>query len=424
MSKNSTLPFRLIKLLTITLLLLVAGAISAQDQESKSDFLNVFVDCNHCDINFLRQEVDYLNYVRDRELADVHVLVNNQPNGSGGNSYELNFIGLKEFEGTSQILSYNTTANNTYDEVRSGLTKMIAVGMVPYISQTDLVDNLVVKVKDVEKKKKGKSSVPSGWNWNNWIFEVYGSGSLNQESSRKKVNLDYGTGADRITEDWRVTADLHFSYREQVIQGEDEVITTLRKRNSFFGRIARSVTDHWSAGMYSNIYMDSYRNIDMSSSFTPALEYSLFPYTEVMKREITVRYQVGLTRQQYIESTIYEKMAEDLMGQALVLSVRYRQPWGSVNGGVTASNYFHDFTKNRFSFNYNMNVRVVKGLSVRMSGYYNLIRDQLYLPQGEISTEDLLLSQTQVATDYEMGVSAGLAYNFGAMFNNTVNTRL
>ncbi|MEM7514258.1 MAG: hypothetical protein AAF388_25255, partial [Bacteroidota bacterium] len=109
---------------------------------------------------------------------------------------------------------------------------------------------------------------------------------------------------------------------------------------------------------------------------------------------------------------------------ALELAVRIRQPWGSVFAGLEGRNFFQDFSKNRVEFNSNLNLRVYKGLAVNLAASMDLIRDQLALPKGDASLEDVLLSQRQLATDYEAYMAIGVSYTFGSSMNNVVNTRL
>src|SRR5438552_4181387 len=37
--------------------------------------LRIFLDCDSCDEEYLRQNVAFVDYVRDRTVADLHVLV-------------------------------------------------------------------------------------------------------------------------------------------------------------------------------------------------------------------------------------------------------------------------------------------------------------------------------------------------------------
>lgn len=35
----------------------------------------VFIDCEDCDLDYIRTEITFVNYVRDRKEAQVHVLI-------------------------------------------------------------------------------------------------------------------------------------------------------------------------------------------------------------------------------------------------------------------------------------------------------------------------------------------------------------
>ncbi len=63
--------------------------------ELKENAPKVFIDCWRCDRDYIRTEITYVNYVRDRKDADIHLLVTDQGTGSGGREYTLAFIGLK-----------------------------------------------------------------------------------------------------------------------------------------------------------------------------------------------------------------------------------------------------------------------------------------------------------------------------------------
>ena len=55
---------------------------TAQDQAGL--VLRVFLDCAQCDFNNIRQDISFVNYVRDQSDADVHVLVTTQDTASRG----------------------------------------------------------------------------------------------------------------------------------------------------------------------------------------------------------------------------------------------------------------------------------------------------------------------------------------------------
>ena len=419
-----------LRLFTFTLLtftLLLSDALLSEKkvlgQSSGKTYLDVFLDCGGCDITYTRQQINYINYVIDQQLAQVHIFVTQQQTGSGSQQYELNFMGRKDFEGLDYTLEFTSPQTDTWDKRRNGLVDIIKVGLVAYLNKTELANKIQVAV-NVPKETGVEETEEKKDPWNNWIFEVYANGNFNKESAKTIINYRYGLDADRITEEWRFRSRLYSYTNRKTYEQDGETVTSNIFRNLFDASLVKSLGEHWSAGMSGNIGKDTYRNIDVHMMLAPALEYSLFPYKEVMKKEITLAYRVNFVRYNYLEETVFFKMNEILTKQSINLAVRIRQPWGSVFAGMAGSHYFQDPSKNRLEMDTNINVRVFKGLALRVNGELNFIRDQIYLPKGETSLEDILLSQTQVATDYEMYVGLGLSYTFGSMYNNIINTRL
>jgi len=70
-----------------------------------------------------------------------------------------------------------------------------------------------------------------------------------------------------------------------------------------------------------------------------------------------------------------------------------------------------------------MNIRLLRGLSVSLRGEYSRIHDQLNLPKGDASIDEILLRRKELATNYEYSFSVGLSYTFGSIFSNVVNPR-
>jgi hypothetical protein len=404
------------------LLYILSGSSTLFAQSSGNTYIDVFLDCNGCDITYTRQKINYVNYVIDQQLAQVHIFVTQQQTGSGSQQYELNFMGKKDYDGLDYTLSFTSPQTDTWDERRSGLIEILKVGLVPYLNRTELAQKIKVSIELPETDETNNADKKDPWN--SWIFELYANGNFDKESARTILNYRYGLQADRITEDWRFRSRIYFNTNEQTFEQDGETRTSNRYRNGGFASLVKSLGDHWSAGMSGSINRDTYRNMDMSMSISPAFEYSFFPYTEVMKKEFTLAYRVNVIQNNYIEETVFFQTQELLTRQSLDLSIRIRQPWGSIFAGAEASHYFHDPSKNRLEMDSFINIRVFKGLALRLNGELNFIRDQLYLPVGETTLEDILLQQTQVATDYEMYVGLGLSYTFGSMYNNIINTRL
>jgi hypothetical protein len=59
---------------------------------------------------------------------------------------------------------------------------------------------------------------------------------------------------------------------------------------------------------------------------------------------------------------------------------------------------------------------------VELGGQVALIHNQLNLPSGDADLEELLLRRRQLETNHQAGLSFGLRYRFGSIYNNIVNT--
>src|SRR5688572_20202023 len=72
-----------------------ADAVRAQTPEAASS-INIFLDCqaSGCDTSHFRTEIAWVNWVRDRTAADVHLLITSEGTGSGGTSYNLTYMGM------------------------------------------------------------------------------------------------------------------------------------------------------------------------------------------------------------------------------------------------------------------------------------------------------------------------------------------
>jgi len=116
-------------------------------------------------------------------------------------------------------------------------------------------------------------------------------------------------------------------------------------------------------------------------------------------------------------------LSERLPTHHLLISLRLRQPWGSVGVGAEGSQYLHDRSKNRLIAGGNMDWNIVRGLSFVTFVHAAHINDQVFLPARGLSNEEILLRQRQLATSYSYSASIGFSYSFGSRFASVVNRR-
>src|SRR3954463_1423711 len=110
---------------TAALVGFVAGAAQAQT----APLLRVFLDCDRCDENYLTENVAFVDYVRDRTVADLHVLVTTQETGAGGLQWTVAFIGQGRYAGQDRTLTFNTLQDATNDERRKEFARVFKLGL-------------------------------------------------------------------------------------------------------------------------------------------------------------------------------------------------------------------------------------------------------------------------------------------------------
>jgi hypothetical protein len=383
--------------------------------------LNLYLDCRtYCDVAYFKSQINYINYVRDPELADIHLLITRYPLANNGTQYTFNFIGKGALEKVNNVFTKDYPPGIPLDKLRKGFVQQINLGLVAYLVHTDIDINLSIKEDDVHIESVEDQEDP----WNFWVFEVYTSGNLRKESQRRTFQLSSGVEMARVTENWRITQDVYFrgTYRK-IKKSEEDIISNLR-RFGIYGKAVKSIDDHWSVGVFESIYASTFNNIQAGMRFGFASEYSIFPYPEVANREFTIAYHFGYNNQNYLEETIFGKLGETLWDQSILLSLRLRQPWGSIYSSLRGKTFIQDFSKNNLEMKNTVSFRLIKGLSLDLRANFEIINDQLSIPKGEATLEEVLLQQKQLASDYDLFLSMGFRYNFGSIYNNIVNTRL
>ena len=388
--------------------------------------INVFLDCNRCDFNFVRTEITYVNWVRDRTVADVHVLVSNQNTGGGGNRYTVTFSGLRRFAGQEDTLSYVTRTDETNDQVRRALTRTLAIGLVPYVASTPAgVERL--RISWAAETPGATAAAPQEDPWNFWVFTVRLNSNFSGEESQRFLNWEGRLQANRVTEHFKTELELQGSFDEATFKineaGGPRDITAKREYYAAEALAVRSLGQHWSVGVESEANQATFANIDFAMRGGPALEYSFWPYVEATRRSLVFRYSVGVRSHDYIEPTIYDKSEETHPIHSLLGELSMRQRWGSMSAEARYSQYLHDTQFHNLFTRASANVRLFKGFSVNFFASYSRVRDQLSLPKAELTPEQILLRQQELSTGYRYNGGVGISYSFGSIFNNVVNPR-
>ncbi len=410
--------------------ILLAGALlsvlpapsAAQEPEISAERLRqaapkVFLDCHQCDMDFLRNEITFVNFVRDRQIADVHVLVTIQVTGSGGREYNLDFIGKNAYYDLRNTLKYVSNQTDTDDEQRRGLARVLKMGLVPYAAKTAVGDFLNI---NFDRKVPPEVTEDS---WNSWVFSIGASGSLSGEKYKDFASASGYFSANRVTPERKLRMGISANLNKSNFQLESGLLKSSADSESFSGLYVISLSDHWSAGSWLSVYSSSYSNIALAVNPAPAVEYNYFDYAESTHKQLRFLYRIGFTFNRYHEETIYEKTKESVVTQTLSVTLEVKQPWGNASASLAGSALLLEPRKNRVEFWGGVSLHVFRGLAVSFSGQYSRIRDQISLPMTAATEDEILLGRKMLPTSYGYGLAVGVSYTFGSIYTNVVNPR-
>lgn len=410
--------------------LLFPAAASSQESSDGSNRPNVFFDCDgrNCRSDYYRTEIDWVNWVRDRTDANVHVIMTSSATGASGREYELDFQGVQGIERSvvyQDVLRIQTLPTDTEREALDAISHTLGLGLARYANSVGYRGIVALSATDSRDSTLGRvvSDDEVDDPWKLWFFRLNGNGNLDGESTSQTVRLNSSFSASRVTPTWKVNVRSNVNLNRVEFELDDGTFIDRRTDWGFNQLIVYAFSDHWSVGLQGEAARMTRFNQDSRIEVTPALEYSYFPYEEATRRALTVFYKIGPAYRNYIDPTIFGELEETRFEQALEIEFSQRQTWGEASFSVQGSHFLHDFDRNNLTIEGDLDFRIVRGLSIRLDGEIGWVDDQIYLAAGDVTDEEALLRLRQQATDFNYGVSVGFSFQFGSIFNNVVNNR-
>lgn len=406
----------------LILLFTITYSTFSQETGQESDTLRksavkLFIDCDFCDMNHIRKEIPYVNYVRDVREAQLYIRETRRMTGSGGSEYSYFYSGQGIFEGLNDTLVYTSRPDDPRDQTRQGRTDMMKMGLMRYVARTPIYKEISIRHNGNSEEEMVSDK------WNNWVFELETRPEFESEESFKEFSFRNSFAVNKITPEWKIELDMDHRLSRTKYIYNDETNTKDKKEIQLENLVVKSLGEHWSAGNRLEFLSSTFSNMKFQADIFPSIEYNLFPYSESTHRQLRMLYGIGVSVNNYNDSTIYEKISEILGQHQLQIAYQIQEKWGSINVSLEGSNYLHDFSKNRIELEGMISIRIIKGLSFRIFGGVARVNDQLSLVKGELSEADILLQLQELASAYRVDGSMGITYTFGSIFNNVVNPR-
>jgi len=373
-------------------------------------------DETFADLDYVKTEVTFVNYVRDRTEADVQLTITCQTTGDDGREYCLTFQGLGGFRDVNSVLKHATPPDATEDDLRRALVASVRRGLVPYVARTALRNYLTVEF----NPPTAPAAVTDPWH--NWVFSAGLNGWATGDQSYSYLYYNICPKVSRVTETQKLTLEggVNANHRRFVI---DSTTTRTVLSRSYYadGSWGHKLSDHFSLGARAEYMTSDYYNVRFVVAAGPKLECNLVPYPEYTRHKVYVQLAPACAYSRYFDTTLYNLLGETRIKNKAVLGATLTRNWGTVDLSAEGSHYVHDFSKNRLSLYSSVSLRIIAGLSWSVSGGYSFIRDQLALRKGRATEEERLLRLRELETGYSFWASVGLTYTFGSVYSNIVN---
>jgi hypothetical protein len=391
--------------------------------------LKVFIDCSNtwCDQTFIKTEINIVDFLLDNQAADLHILITQQSTGSGGSQYQMIFFGQNQFKNQTDTIRFTTSPNATDFEVRDVLIKYLKLGLAPFVAKTASASGVTIIMKQEKSGDDKKATAPTKDPWNYWVFRINANGNMSADEVYKGLRYSSRISVNRVTEELKVNFGIYGSKDKTTYEYETttgiEKFTVDNNNYGFNHSLIKSINSHWSYGYEANVTSSTFSNNQRMLFFRTGVEYDIFPYKEVNNKYFTISYTVDIRNNKYYDTTLYDKTSETLLGHGVETNLSFNQKWGSMNIGASYHNYFHNWKYFNLGLNMFMSVRISGGLSFNVGAFGGLIRDQIYLPKGGATEQEVLTRRRQLASGYNYYTSFGLSYRFGSKLNNFVNPR-
>lgn len=384
--------------------------------------LKVFFEGRNIDFDYIRRNINFVDFVNDPKASDVHVIVTRNSTGGGGTNYILNFFSQNLNQIGDISLNCISSPGDTDDEIRECITRVLKLGLMPYVNETQDGNNIDILYKSESGNivKKEEELDP----WKQWVFRLDANGGFNFQESKTNTNYSFNVRADKVTEKIKIRGSFWMRDRFESIETEGDVISSVNKNK--FSRIQTvySLNDRWSTGLFLSYFQSTYSNTKASFDVKPAIEYNFFPWEEADKRVFTVAYFAGIEMKDYYETTMFGKDTENLWAHNMQLNFEVIQPWGEIETRLEGSSYWHDITKNRLTFRSDLSFRITRGLSLNFDFMASSIHDEMWKPMANYTLEDILLGNVALPSTFRLSGGMGIRIQFGSLFNNVVNNRL
>ncbi len=404
---------------------ILCPAFAFSQHPTPEPLLNIYLDSPSFvgDVSFLKQEVQFVNYVSDRRLSDVQVQSVQEPVQDGFLRYRYFFFGYGRFAGQNDTVTWFLDPTEQGGLLLEKSLRAFKQGLLSYLLQTAWADSIDNRLSPAASNQAVQDE------WGLWVFNIQADGQVagwRDVEERSKLPLKSGRslyvresiGAWQVTPDHRFGASVHYQENSSkgkhvfaATNGADSIV-----RSDNWSRAARAdvygvqaLGTHWAMGGSAQVLYDNGKNFEspLYTRFAVGAEYNLYPYEQFFRRRLLASVSTGLTA---------IPKGQDVRGKYLSASLTYVRiaRWGYLEANllgediwVLKNNYLTLRCFGRAGWNVAKNLFVTTETVVEQNAHWE-------------KTD----SDVRKSSRLQYRVYFGLSYFFGSGYRNVVNPRL
>jgi len=249
----------------------------------------VYLDC-HCDRSYIKEQIPIVNYVVDRNDADIYILFTNQRTGSGREN-SLMFQGRNQFAGINDTVKYFSNQVETEDQTRIKMVDALKAGLVKYIYRSKVAGQMKINFNSNGNNSGTQNTQIDDWDF--WVFRTSFRTSLGGQQTSSNSSFEGSFSANRVTEESKINFYASNQYNESIFDYEDEQIKSISRNQNLSSSLIKAIDNHWSWGLWSSAGKSTYGNIKLGLGFSTGIEFDFFPYSEANQRILFIQYRLS-----------------------------------------------------------------------------------------------------------------------------------
>ncbi|HSG67624.1 MAG TPA: hypothetical protein VK994_02880 [Bacteroidales bacterium] len=391
----------------------------------REGLLSIYLDGGLFDLEYFKSYFTPVNYVIDRNEADVYLLLTALSTGSGGMEYSLLIKGNKAFNGISDTIVFYLPALSTTNQTRTEIMRNVQLGLVPFMMKTYAGKHLMLIIDD-DAIGSERDSYPD--HWKNWRIQLNGAASISSEKAYQRFGCSGGLYVTKITPQIKFESYNTFIFSEskyELYEGDTVIFSSFASQRSISSDnlFVKSLGKHFGIGGLAGYARSDFYNLRNHVVAGPAFEYSVFDYQDYTRKQLRFLYRMNFEYSDYIEETILGKTQDRRFTHDLGIYFLDVNQWGDINASLDAGSHLDDFSLFYVNTMLVTSIKMIKRMSLNISVGCSYVNNQIGLKKETIDPDDFLLQEFEVESDFSYRFSIGISIELGSKQNNVVNPR-